>query len=248
MSYWTPTQLDDEYLKWWKTEDPVWLKDRKIKWREIGRACYADLSASDILIYRTYYLTGERKGLIDDYSKLLLAPLLSRDMVLDFFLNSRIVPVTQKQILGDYFNRTNGANILDWYEDHAKYVAKALYGETHEPFLVQEGRNIRDIAPNPDWFYERFFSRVNKVLNNPKLYTGYVECVEYTISLIPKMTGHYKPHDKTPDELIRSAFSALSNNELPQRITILAEKLLSKENEIMSAWAENSSLNNTTGT
>lgn len=157
MNYWTPTQLEDRFLKWWKIEDPVWMKQRKKKWRDIGRACYADLSASDISMYRTYYLTGEIKGLIDDCSKILLAPILSQEMALDFFLNSGIVPVTQQQILGNYFNKTNKASVVDWYEEHAKYVAEVFYGDSHEPFFIQEGRNTIDIAPNPDWFYERFF-------------------------------------------------------------------------------------------
>lgn len=242
MNYWTPTQLDDRFLKWWKTEDPVWMKERRRKWREVGRACYADLSASDISIYRTFFLTGERKGLTDEFSEILLAPILNSDMTLDYFLNSGIVPVTQQQILGNYFTKTNKASVLDWYEEHAKFVAQAFYGDAHEPFLVQEGQKTRDIAPNPDWFYQMFFLRTNKVLNNPKLYTGYMECVEYTLTLIPKMNGRYCPHDEKPDVLLHAASLALSNEELPQRIEIFAKKLLSMENEIIDAWEGNSLL------
>ena len=208
-----------------------------------GRACYADLSASDISMYRTFFLTGERKGLTDECSEILLAPILNRDLALDYFLNSGFVPVTQQQILGNYFNKTNKASVIDWYEEHAKYVAEAFYGDLYEPFFVEEGRNTRDIAPNPDWFYEMFFLTITRVISKPKLYTGYMECIEYTLSLIPKMTGKYKPDEKKPDELIRAASLALSKKELPQRTEIFVKELLSKENEIKHAWAENSFLN-----
>lgn len=72
-----------------------------------------------------------------------------------------------------------------------------------------------------------------------------MECIEYTLSLIPKMTGKYDPHDKKPEKLIHAASLALSDKELPRRIEILAKKLLSIENKIKDAWDENSSLNST---
>lgn len=228
----------------WKSNDSVWVNERKQQWRALAKSAFSQDSAKTIKEYGRYFVYGEKGTYIDSTSLYLLTPYNSVCAAKEVFSSALFGAHERSTVFSDYLETlVHIANGMPWLQSHSTYFIEAVMGNKYQ--IVNDPIEERKvISPDPSIWAKYYFVAASQVLNLEfdGEYHGYVDCMDYFVSILPFVTYSKSRKRMRWNELYEEVDAVFSNENSPELASRFARQLLDRKDEILDAWAINAEI------
>lgn len=228
----------------WKSNDSVWVNERKQQWRALAKSAFSQDSAKTIKEYGRYFVYGEKGTYIDSTSLYLLTPYNSVCAAKEVFSSALFGAHERSKVFSNYLDSlVRTANAMPWLQSHSRYFVEAVMGNEYRIVKDSVDKN-ETISPDPSFWAKLYYVKTSKILKSEfdGEYHGYVDCMDYFVSILPFVTYSKSRKRMRWNELYEEVDAVLSNENSPELASRFARQLLDRKDEILDAWAINAEI------
>jgi|AntRauTorcE11898_2_1112593.scaffolds.fasta_scaffold32034_2 hypothetical protein len=229
---------NDPVLTLWKTDDKEWMKQRRHEWKIMEDSAFSEASKREIADNKRFFLKGEKKGYLGDWSLYLFTPFINADEAKLAFFSSIFGKDGRERILSDFTNAGTMWGIdMPWIRQSMKAFSEGVLGDVYqEPHCVDfEGKRI--CPSEPEWFCMLAVTNVIEVINGEKVYHGFLECFDYFFSAMKHCHARADCLSRTPiPELVRASENYLTFAQQDEDALKFAQKVVDHKDEMLAIY------------
>jgi len=222
----------------WKTEDKVWMQQRRDDWGYIEEY-YTNKGApkSEIKQYRNYFLKGQLEGYIPNVVLYFCTPVSNADEARELFQSELWLLRERGDLATGYiFRATEIGQGLPWLRRYIQYFVEGVLGNEYRYIEEPEAGMMHAVSPHPQSWGKKFIYNSVRLLSGEIGYHGCVEAVDYFVTALVYSDDTFHRRPKKFKQMISLIDEVLADENASEAARELAAKLNARRQEIINNW------------
>lgn len=230
----------------WKKDDLDWIKKRKEDWITlINCQRFKKISAKEKKLLKTYFMEGILEEYYPPNAIMLFTPCTTEDEIRKAFYSGLFDLESMRRLMSEFISYASEfESVSPCARDHIISFVKGVLGEEYQEIIwsFSGSGNITCISPDATQWPMGYMLVCGELFNGEISYHGYIECINYFISILAHSTYQKFRRPKYLINMLTAAESAKENPSLSVDVQEFAKKVCSRKQDILNAWNVNAHL------